>query len=147
MRWSVEIPGQPPSVNKMYRAGTGTIVRAGREVTVPTISKRADVAKYQMDAMLLIRSAKPSRWKPEGQIRIEYAFYLHRDADGDNLLKALNDAIEAAIGVNDRWFLPCVTSKETGIPIRDARVVLTLDDLVSASSDLASSLQARPSGP
>jgi Holliday junction resolvase RusA-like endonuclease len=129
----------------MYRSGTTVIRRRDRDVTVPSISKRPEVLRYQTSAALIIKAAKPSRWKPEGQIRIEYEFYLGRDADGDNLLKALNDAIESAIGVNDRWFLPCVKSKKM-VPPKYAGVVVTFDDLASASSDPASSLPGPPSG-
>jgi Holliday junction resolvase RusA-like endonuclease len=64
---------------------------------------------------------------PTGQVRISYAFYMNRDADCDNLLKALNDAIAAALGFNDRIVLPCVRSK-TKVATKDERIEVVIGD-------------------
>jgi Holliday junction resolvase RusA-like endonuclease len=78
------------------------------------MTKAAGVEQYQNDIIWLCRSARPSGWKADGQIRISFAFHLHRDADCDNLLKVIQDAVAGALGINDRVFLPCVTEKTVG---------------------------------
>jgi Holliday junction resolvase RusA-like endonuclease len=104
--FSFEVPGQPPSVNHMYVRVRG---RWDRQTKAPGIEQ------YQQDVVYLCRSAKPAEWKvPDGYIRLRYAFHLRRDADCDNLLKVLNDAIAMALNVNDRMFLPCVMDKTVG---------------------------------
>lgn len=104
-RWSFEVPGQPPSVNHLYVRVRGNWNK---------IAKAKGVEQYQNDVVFLCRAARPSGWRPEGQIRIEFEFHLGRDADCDNLIKALQDAVAMALGINDRNFLPCVISKSTG---------------------------------
>jgi Holliday junction resolvase RusA-like endonuclease len=100
------------------------------------MAKRTEVASYQADTTLIVRSARPSGWRPPGQVRLTYDFYLKRDADCDNLLKVLNDAIAMALDVNDRHFLPCVRSKVVDGTTRNPRVEIHFDAaLPSASSD------------
>ena len=126
-KWSFEIPGQPPSVNNMY---VQTILRRG--VNAPPIrsmKKDERVAAYQVAATFIARSSRPRGWKPTGeQIRLTYDFSLQRDADADNLLKALNDAIAYALGVNDKVFLPCVRSKVVDGKNKEPCVVVEVDD-------------------
>lgn len=105
--WSFQVPGQPPSVNHLY-------VRVRNNWN--KVAKAKGVEQYQNDVVFLCRQARPSGWNPTGQIRIEFAFFLSRDADCDNLIKALQDAVAMALGINDKAFLPCVISKETGCP-------------------------------
>lgn len=134
MKWTVVVYGQPPTTNKMYSAKMRSIWRDGVRHNVPQMVKNPKVEKYQTDAVLQIRSAKPSRWKPDGFVRLNFRLYLVRNIDADNTLKALSDAIQIAIGVNDSWFLPCVESKEWGLSPRDARVEIDIEDVPGSPS-------------
>lgn len=124
MKWSFEIPGQPPSVNNMY---TQIILRRGTGAPYRSVKKDSAVAAYQVGATYIARSSKPRGWKPNGsQIRVSLDFQLKRDADCDNLMKALLDAIAVALDVNDRVFLPCTRSKTIGA--KDPKVIVEIDD-------------------
>lgn len=105
MKFSFSVPGQPPSTNHIYIRVRGQYGK---------MTKAPGVEAYQTDVALICRTAKPSGFDPKGKIRVRYTFHLNRDADADNLLKMLNDALAAALGVNDRWFLPCVVDKTSG---------------------------------
>lgn len=112
LTWRVSVPGVPPSVNHMYK---GTII-ATSTGSYRGRTKADGVEKYQEDAALFVRNGLPKAWRQalerhDGYIRIKYWFYLSRDIDCDNALKALNDAIAAALRVDDRAFLPCVVDK------------------------------------
>jgi Holliday junction resolvase RusA-like endonuclease len=126
--WRFEIPGQPPSWNASYR-----IVRKFRSGKVPyhTLAKTQKVIDYQTGARLIVASAKPSRWKPEGQVRIWYWLYLSKDIDCDNIMKAIHDVIESVTGVNDAMYLPVVVSKEVGCRKKDAKAVVVVEDPAS----------------
>lgn len=116
--FSVLIPGQPPSVNHMYAPN-----RQGG------LRKVEGVETYQVMTAHLVRLARPTGWTPTAHIRIFYDFYLSRKADCDNLQKALNDAIAAALGVNDDTFLPCTNSKQLDRANPRVEVTIrTLDD-------------------
>jgi Holliday junction resolvase RusA-like endonuclease len=115
------IPGEPPSWNASYRItrqrvkdrfGQPVLRDDGAPKSFHTLSKTRAVLQYQEAALMILRSAKPSGFKPVGQIIVAYEFDLRRDKDADNLLKALNDALERALGVNDKLFLP-VTLRKT----------------------------------
>lgn len=136
MRWGVTIPGQPISTNHAYRTGRMNVSRKGTPVLnadgTPKVIHRPvktpEAQQYHDDVLLLARNAKPSRWEPVGQIRVVIDLFLTRDMDADGCLKVLLDGLADGIGVNDKMFLPTVRSKEAGVPLRDARVVLTIDD-------------------
>jgi hypothetical protein len=130
MWWTFEIPGQPPSWNASYK-----IVRRYRDGKAPfhTLAKTPDVIAYQSVAKMIIGAARPSRWSPSGQVRIFYWLYLSHDIDCDNIMKAIHDSIQAATGVDDKRFLPCVVSKEI-VERSMARVrVIVSEDLASLS--------------
>jgi len=129
MKWNVIVYGQPPTTNKMYSAKMRSIWRDGIRMNVPQMVKNAKVEAYQRDAILQIQAARPSRWRAEGFVRLRFRLYLVKNIDADNTLKALSDAIQIAIGVNDSWFLPCVESKEWGLSPREARVEIEVEDL------------------
>ena len=126
-KWTFEIPGQPPSVNNMY---TQIILRRG--VSAPpirSVKKDDKVAAYQVTASYISKLSKPRGWTASGgPIRLTYEFFLKRDADADNLLKALNDAIAKSLNVNDRVFLPCVRSKTVDGKEKNPRVLVEIDD-------------------
>jgi hypothetical protein len=88
--------------------------------TYRSMAKSDGVEDYQVLASLLVNTTIPSAWKrflqsdSTTQIRVKYWFHLGRDADCSNMLKALEDAIARAMGVNDSRFLPCVAGKDTG---------------------------------
>lgn len=125
MKWSFEIPGQPPSVNNMY---TQIILRRGTAAPpIRSVKKDSKVAAYQVAATYMTKTSRPRGWvPPKGQIRITLDFELARDADCDNLMKALLDAIATALNVNDRMFLPCTRSKVVGS--KDPKVRVEIDD-------------------
>ena len=121
--WSVSVPGQPPSVNHGYR-----IVKQFRKGGVPfrTIALTPEVTAYKEYAYLIVKTTKPTGWKPGERIRLRYRLFLGNRQDADNSLKFLNDAIASALGVNDDIFLPCVISKEV-VPAKEARVEITIE--------------------
>jgi len=141
MTWTVTIPGQPPSVNHSYkpvmikkRGTDGNIVRR------IGIAKQTAVADYQTAVVGIARVAKPSRWQPSGTwIRLRYRFFLRRSIDCDNALKALNDAIAIAIGVNDERFLPCVMSKSVSTLEPNPRVEIEISSVPDDPFTLPSS--------
>jgi len=105
MSWTFDIPGQPPTVNHLYVRVRGRWDR---------MTKAPGVADYQDLVVLLARQARPSGYRPDGQIRVTYSFYLKRDADCDNLIKAIQDSLAIALDINDKMFLPCTLHKSTG---------------------------------
>ena len=123
MKWGFTLPGQPPSWNTAYRI----ITKHGRRGGYQALGKTSEAKRYQIGAANIIRSAKPSRWKPIGQLRIHYWLYLARDMDCDNVLKLINDVIQTATGVDDKWFLPTVEEKTTGWG-KKARVEVVIED-------------------
>lgn len=105
MTFSFIVPGQPPSTNHIYVRVRGSWSK---------MAKAPGVEAYQNAVALICHAVKPSGFRPTGQIRVRYSFHLKRDADCDNLIKMLQDAIAAALEVNDRVMLPCVVEKTTG---------------------------------
>lgn len=93
------------------------------------IGKTRAAVQFQNDALWLIRAAKPSRWAPpEGMMRMRLKLFLDRDLDSDNAIKALSDAVESALGIDDKRFLWCVVSKQIGVPKADVRLELEVCD-------------------
>lgn len=143
MSWRVVVEGQPPTVNRLYQPGTGyRRGSGGGSIPYTKWVKNAKADAYQQLAALRTATARPSGWRWRGGfVRLVYRFYLARDADCDNLLKVLNDAIAAKIDVNDRWFLPMVFSKRV-VRESEARVEVTViqegDEEWQALEDLAS---------
>lgn len=140
MRWSVTIPGQPVSWDAAYRTGLIPVRRkiAGQRVSVlnddgsrkmihrPMLTAEAE--QWKMDVYRLCTVAKPSRWRPEGQIRVEVVLRLVHDMDDDNAMKLARDALASAIEHDDINFLMTTKSKSSGYLLRDACVILTIDD-------------------
>lgn len=110
MSWSFTVEGEPPSWNHSYKQVV--IVKNGRAYR--TMAKQPEVEVFQTLVTLACKLRRPKGWEPKGQIKIVYDFYLTRDKDADNMLKAINDAIAVALGINDKMFLPCVRSKTVG---------------------------------
>lgn len=143
MRWGFVLWGQPPSWNSTYRIasrerrGKDGRVRLGpdgKPETYRTLVKTEEVAKYQRDASIVVAAAKPSRWAPQGQVRIYWDLYLSRDIDCDNVMKAIHDVIAKVTRVDDARFLPCVRTKTTGVPVREARVEIVVEGLSPSAS-------------
>lgn len=121
MKWTVVVPEAPPSVNHSYK-----IVRIGNHMRK---AKTEEVIRFQALTAMLTRQAKPRNWQPEGQwIRLRYRFYLRYDKDCDNAVKALNDAIASALGVNDSRFLPCTELKSVNRKEPTPRVEVDIGD-------------------
>jgi Holliday junction resolvase RusA-like endonuclease len=133
--FTVTIEGQPPSVNHSYRPikkpmrdsfGQPIYSEEGRQVVRIGLAKNQKVTDYQQLVVWRTQAAKPSGWRHAGGwIHISYQFYLTRKMDCDNAMKALNDAMAMALGVDDFWFLPCVISKSVNSK-EPARVVVTI---------------------
>lgn len=124
-RVTFSVPGTPPSVNHLYEA---TLTRGPNGVR-RGVRKSPGVESYQIVATLVARAALPANWKDtysEGYVRLRYWFYLRREIDCDNALKALNDALAKAFGINDRKFLPYVVDKFVG-KNEDPHVVVQLE--------------------
>lgn len=99
------------------------------------MAKAPGVERYQNDVALIVRTARPSSFRPLGQIRLRYKFYLRTRIDADNALKALNDAIARALEINDDRFLPCVEEKHVWKMEPEPRVEVVIEDLSSHSQD------------
>lgn len=135
MRWSVTIPGQPVSWDAAYITGRMPVKRRGVSVFNADGSQKTihrpvmtDAGKtWKDDVQLLVQNAKPSKWKPTGQIRVIVDLYLSHDMDDDNAMKLTRDAAAKALGLDDIQFLVCTRTKEI-VSERDARVELTFDD-------------------
>lgn len=121
-KWRIKVPGQPPSMNHMYKEATqrakdkfGNPVYwgDGREKTYRTKVKAEGVQAYQDSVTWYTKAAMPSRWKPGERVRIRYWYHLKRDIDADNAQKALNDAIAHGMGIDDRVFVTTVVAKWT----------------------------------
>lgn len=114
--WQVSIPGQPPSVNHLYRP----TLRENAKGTYRGFTKVDGVEDYQTVAGLCVKMAIPKTWKEflqrdhSSQIRMSYWFHLADDIDCSNAFKAIEDAIARAMGVNDKRFLPCAAGKDLG---------------------------------
>lgn len=110
--WRFVVPGQPPSMNHLYRPA----IRRRRDgTTYMARYKATGVEDYQLVAYSMARRARPKNWEPKlHYVRIRYWFRLKRDIDCDNAMKALNDAVAMALGIDDRRFLPCVQDKWIG---------------------------------
>jgi Holliday junction resolvase RusA-like endonuclease len=133
--FSFTLPGQPPSVNHLYewtrqtttdRFGQPILDLQGRPKQYRSIAKKPAVAKFQLDVSRIVRTARPTEFRPEHLIILAYEFYLGRDIDCDNAMKAMNDAIALALGVNDNRFIPATFSKVT--KDRSPRTVVTVYD-------------------
>ena len=108
--WGFTIEGQPPSVNHLYTIGWRP--RKNGSGLGPCLIKADGIETYQAGVTYIVKTARPSGWKPARRVRLLYTYHLTRDADCDNLKKAMNDAIASALGVNDRIFLATDVSKE-----------------------------------
>lgn len=129
MRFFVSIPGQPVSLDHAYKTGQVWITdRSGaqRQIRRPIITDEA--VTWRNTVQMLVQNAKPSKWKAEGQIRITLELYLATNIDADNVLKLVFDGIAAGLDLNDRDFLVCVRSKESGAKLKDAHVELEIDN-------------------
>lgn len=117
MSWSVTIPGVPPSTNHLYLRVRGNWSK---------MTKAPGVEAYQIDVKMLVRNARPSGWVAPAMFQVALDFYLKRDADCDNLLKALLDGVAYGLEIDDRRILPCVRSKTFGKGV-EPRTVLQID--------------------
>jgi len=104
------MPGQPPTWNHMYRWTTKTV--NGKQIRIQV--KTDEASLYQSQLTMVARAAKPSDFKPVGQVIVAYEMLLDRNLDADNVLKAVNDALAVALDVNDKLFIPIVLMKTSG---------------------------------
>jgi hypothetical protein len=134
--WRLTIPGQPLSWNQSYRIGVRNRRGYNRaEGQFRTIIKTDEAVAYTDMVTMLAMVARPSGWKVErGQfVVLEFYYYLGRAIDADNVMKLVNDGIKAAIGVDDKWFLPRAMSMQLGLPPSEQRLELVIEVCESAS--------------
>lgn len=136
MTWSFTVEGQPVSWNAAYRIGlinrTGRggrlrLGRGGEVIERRTIIKTDEAKAYTELAAWRAKAACPPGWRPTGLVVIEFTYYLGADIDCDNVMKLIDDGIEDATGVNDRWFLPRAMWKTTGLRPSQRRVEVLVD--------------------
>ena len=146
--WSVTLPGRPPSWNDSYK-----IVRQSRRTPggahhYHTLAKKQKLIDYQADMVMIVRAAKPSRWSPgERFIPVLWAVRLERHIDMDNLQKAVNDVLEMATKVDDKWFFPIFCDPVIGTRRQEAGIALTIDPTPQDIYDhLRGRLPADPGG-
>lgn len=128
------VPGQPMSWNRSYRnkmmvvrdrLGVPVINKHGKIMQRATQYKTQAAKNWQTEVAYRARHAKPPDFEAS-QIIVAYDFILARDIDCDNVLKMANDAIAAAIGLNDKFFYPVVLSKISGS--KDPQMHITVYD-------------------
>lgn len=135
MRWDAVIEGQPPSLNHSYANRTIPLRKKGvvqydelsgeqKQRRIRVLTDEAEA--YRNGAQMIFQSRKPSGWRPTGQIRVMFDLMLEREIDDDNALKLLYDALKRATGYDDKNYLHCVRSKETGHA--HPYVIVTVDD-------------------
>lgn len=129
MRFFVSIPGQPVSLDAAYRTGKVQITdRKGeqREIHRPILTDEAK--RWRDDVQLLVQTAKPSKWKPAGQIRVVLDLYLAHPMDADNTLKLILDGIQRALDYDDANFLPSIRSMRAGYQLKNAHVDIEINE-------------------
>ena len=125
-RWTVVIPGSPPSGNHANKIGKG-YRRGGIEY--PKIVKTPEAEAYQAAAAMVVRTARPSNWRWNGgQVIVEYRMFLARDADCTNVIKVVEDAVFPALGINDSFALPRAMSKQI-VPKAHARIEVSIEEV------------------
>lgn len=125
--WNVTLAPPPPSWNASYKIGRQKRTRAdGSGYGFSTIVKRQKLIDWQAQQRLVVASAKPSRWAPEGWVVVEWTVFLTQHIDMDNLQKATNDVIEMATGIDDKWYLPVFRIPTIGVPRKEARIELII---------------------
>ena len=143
MSWTFEVEGQPLSWNQGYgigrvpRTGARGRLRLGPDGQVRearTIIKTQKAKDYTDLVTIRAKEArKPRDWWDGGLVIVELYYYLGRDVDCDNVMKFVDDGIETATGVNDKWFLTRAMWKTTGLKPSERRLVVVVD-CASASS-------------
>lgn len=99
------IAGTVPGVNHTYR-----IVYVGGHAR---LAKHPEVEAWQTEVAYRTKLARPRGWEPTRRIRITLCIWFKREGrDADGIMKALLDGIAKGLDVDDRHFLPCVTSVE-----------------------------------
>ncbi len=79
----IKVKLKPLSVNEAYR---------GRRFKTPAL------AKYKQDIAILLPKFTP----PKGRLHVDYRFGVSsKGSDGDNLVKAFQDALSESYGFND----------------------------------------------
>ena len=126
--WRVWLPGRPPSWNDSYHIVRQSRATANGAHFYHTLAKKQKLIDWQADMRLIVQAAKPSRWSPEDRfIPVIWEVRLERHIDMDNLQKAVNDVLEVATGVNDKWFFPLFLPPKTGVQRKEAGIALIID--------------------
>lgn len=136
MKWGVTVPGSPVSWDEAYPIGVMPVKRQGKAVlredgTQKVIHRPvlAEKARLWRDAcQMLMQAARPSRWAPEGKVRVRWTFYVTRTIDSDNLIKLPSDALQRATGIDDKRYLHCVEDVIVVKDPRECRAEVLVDD-------------------
>lgn len=126
--WGFTVPGQPLSWNEAYRIGVR--YRPGsRGGQYRTIIKTDEAVAYTDAVTMIAKTAKPSHWPNYDRlIVVELRLYLGRSVDADNTMKMIMDGLKAALGVDDKWFLPRAMWTEWGLRPDQRRVEVQVSD-------------------
>jgi len=111
------IPSQPISVNHAYQ-----VIRVKtKEGSQRRLGKIPGVENYQIVAATMARRALARFLTDEGpdfpldqQVQVRYWIRSRRGVDASNVIKIAEDGIAAGLGINDKWFLPCVVENSKG---------------------------------
>lgn len=129
------VPGQPVTWNHMYkeinvpvfdRFGSPIHDSYGRQKMRRGKAKTSEANVFQSGVTLICKAARPSSFKPKHMVIVAYRYYLVKDMDCDNMMKASNDAIARALGLDDKRFLTLPFGKD--IVHSNPRMVVTVYD-------------------
>ena len=131
MTWGFTVPGQPLSWNEAYRIGVRN--RPGpRGGQYRTIIKTDEAVAYTDSVTWIARAAKPSGWPTHDRLLvIELRLFLGRPVDADNTMKMIMDGLKAALGVDDKWYLPRAMFSVWGLRPAERRVEVQVYDFGS----------------
>lgn len=115
------IPGQPISWNHMYKEisvpvkdkfGRPVFGPDGRQKVRRGKAKTSDANTFQDGVTWICKAARPSSFQPQHMVIVGYRWYLVNDMDCDNMMKATNDAVAVALGLDDNRFLSVPFGKD-----------------------------------
>jgi hypothetical protein len=138
VEFSFTAPGQPVTTNHGYKTGRVPVKRGGRPVLTEDMTQRYinrpiltdEAIAWRGTVEMMARLAKPSRWVPTGQLRVLLDFRVAHYVDADGCFKFILDGLKRAIDYDDRYFLPCARSMESGRKLSEACVIVTVEEIL-----------------
>lgn len=133
--WSFTAPGQPITTNHAYKTGKMAVKRHGRPVLNEDMTQRYinrpiltdEAAAWRTTVQTFARLAKPTHWKPgDQQLQVLLDLRTVAPVDADGTFKLILDGLKRAIEYDDRYFLPCARTNQSGRKLNDACVIVTV---------------------